>query len=54
MNIITKSKKHCNDANENYFHHMFLALKISFHLFKAGIMAFVHSMIPAFYEKGAS
>ena len=33
---------------------MFVALKISFALFRAGLMAFVHSIIPAFFEKGAS
>ena len=54
MNIFTKSKKHCDEANENYFRHMFVALKISFALFRAGLMAFVHSIIPAFFEKGAS
>ena len=54
MNIITKSKKHCDEANENYFRHMFVALKISFALFRASLMAFVHSIIPAFFEKGAS
>ena len=53
-NIFTKSKKHCDEANENYFRHMFVALKISFALFRAGLMAFVHSIIPAFFEKGAS
>ena len=54
MNIITKSKKHCDEANENYFRHMFVALKISFVLFRADLMSFVHSIIPAFFEKGAS
>ena len=54
MNIITKSKKHCDEENENYFCHMFVALKISFALFRASLMAFVHSIIPAFFEKGAS
>ena len=54
MNIIRKSKKHCDEANENYFHHMFVSFKISLGLFGAGLMAFVHSIIPAFFEKGAS
>jgi len=54
MIIITKSKKHCENANENYFPHMLVALKISLGLFGAGLMAFVHSIIPAFFEKGAS
>ena len=54
MNTFSKSKKHCDEANENYFLHMFVALKKSFALFRAGLMAFVHSIIPAFFEKGAS
>ena len=32
----------------------FIALKISLGLFRAGLMAFVHSIIPAFFEKRAS
>ena len=54
MNTFSKSKKHCEEAKENYFRHMFVALKISCGLFRAGLMAFVHSIIPAFFEKGAS
>ena len=33
---------------------MFVAVKISCGLFRAGLMAFAHSIIPAFFEKGAS
>ena len=54
MNFISKSQKHCSDANENYFQHMSVAQKISFELFKASIMAFVHSLIPAFFQTNAS
>ena len=54
MNIYKKSRKHCDDANETYFRHMNIALKISFNLIKASLMAFIHSIIPALYEKGAS
>ena len=33
---------------------MFVALKISFKLLKASLMALIHSIIPALFEKGAS
>ena len=54
MNIISKSRNHCKKANESYFRHMIVAIKISFNLFKASLMAFIHSIIPALFEKGAS
>ena len=54
MNFFLKSKKHCDDTNETYFQHMFVALKISFKLLKASLMALIHSIIPALFEKGAS
>ena len=54
MNIFIKSKKHCNNANESYFKHMFVALGVSFSLLKASLMAATHSLIPALFEKGAS
>ena len=54
MNIFIKSKKHCDNANESYFKHMFVALGISFRLLKASLMAAIHSLIPALFEKGAS
>jgi len=54
MNLFKKSKKHCTDANETYFQHMSVAQKISFDLLKASIMAFIHSLIPAFFQTNAS
>lgn len=54
MNIFIKSKKHCDKANESYFKHMFVALGVSFSLLKASLMAAIHSLIPALFEKGAS
>ena len=50
MNLIDDSKKHCSDANENYFQHMAVAQKISFELLKASLMAFLHSIIPALFQ----
>jgi len=54
MNIFSKSKKHCDKANETYMQHMLVAIKISSDLFLASLMGFIHSIIPAFFEKGAS
>ena len=54
MNLIGDSKKHCSDANENYFQHMAVAQKISFELLKASLMAFLHSIIPALFQTNAS
>ena len=52
--MIYKSKKHCKEAKESYFQHMKVAIKISFNLLTASFMAFIHSIIPALFEKGAS
>ena len=52
MNLIDDSKKHCSDANENYFQHMAVAQKISFELLKASLMAFLHSIVPALFPCG--
>lgn len=54
MNIFTKSKKHCDNANESYFKHMIVAFGVSFNLLNASLMAAVHSVIFALFEKGAS
>jgi len=54
MNIFIKSKKHCDNANESYFKHMFVVIGISFSLLKASLMAATHALIPALFEKGAS
>ena len=54
MNFLIKSKKHCTDANESYLQHMSIAQKISFDLFKASIMAFIHSIVPSLFQTNAS
>ena len=54
MNIFIKSKKHCDNANESYFKHMFVALGVSFSLLKESLMAAIHSLIPSLFEKRAS
>ena len=54
MNLFKKSKKHCIDAKETYFQHMFVAQNISFQLLKASMMAFIHSLIPGLFQTNAS
>ena len=54
MNIFSKSKKHCDNANESYFKHMTVAINISFNLLITSLMALIHSIIPALFEKSAS
>jgi len=54
MNIFTKSKKHCDNAMESYIKYLIVALDVSFSLLKASLMAAIHSVIPALFEKGAS
>ena len=54
MNLFRKSKKHCTDANESYLQHMSVAQKISFDLFKASVMAFIHSIVPSLFQTNAS
>ena len=52
--IINKSKEHYQSVNETYLEHMKIAFKISFELLCAAIMAAVHAVVPAFFQKGAS
>jgi hypothetical protein len=52
--MIKKSKEHLNAANENYFKHMIVALKISYELFLASFMAFIHALLPALFTTKAS
>jgi hypothetical protein len=54
MKLLSKSQKHCEDAKESYFQHMNVAQKISFELFTASIMAFIHSLIPGLFQTNAS
>ena len=53
-NIIIESKTHCKNAGESYLNHMKVAFKISFNLIQASLMAMMHAIIPAFFQKSAS
>ena len=52
--MIKKSKMHLSEANENYFQHMRIALKISFELLSGATMAFIHSFLPSIFTKSTS
>ena len=39
---------------ESYIKYLIVALDVSFSLLKASLMAAIHSVIPALFEKGAS
>ena len=54
IEMIKKSKIHLDNANENYFQHMGIALKISFQLLIGSIMAFVHAILPSLFTTSAS
>tara|TARA_B110000438_G_C15770214_1_gene631532 strand:- start:659 stop:871 length:213 start_codon:yes stop_codon:yes gene_type:complete len=52
--MIKKTQKHLKQANESYFEHMGIALKISFQLLIGSIMAFVHAILPSLFTTSAS
>ena len=52
--MIKKSKIHLDNANENYFQHMSIALKISFQLLSATFMAFMHAFLPSIFTTSVS
>jgi hypothetical protein len=51
MNLFTK---HPREAGETYFEHQRTALGFSAECLSAAYMAFVHSIFPFLYERGAS
>jgi len=52
--MIKKSQKHLEQANESYFEHMVIALKISFELLIGSLMAFMHALLPSVFTSSAS
>ena len=52
--MIKDSKDHLNKANESYFMHFFLALKIGMTMIIGGIQALIHAIIPGILTKSAS
>tara|TARA_B110000438_G_C15261763_1_gene414438 strand:- start:229 stop:444 length:216 start_codon:yes stop_codon:yes gene_type:complete len=52
--MIKKSQQHLGQANEHYFKHMIIALKISLKLLIAAVMAFIHALLPSLFQNSAS
>jgi hypothetical protein len=52
--MIKSSRKHLQEAREDYFHHQHFALRYSLTCFHAGIMALIHGLVPAWFERSAS
>lgn len=52
--MIEKCKKHLNTVGESYVQHMAFAFKFGFSCIFAGIMAIIHGIFPACFEKSAS
>jgi hypothetical protein len=52
--MIEKSKKHLKLVSESYVQHMAFAFKYGATCILAGLMAFVHGLVPAFFESAAS
>ena len=52
--MIKKSQQHLEQANEHYFEHMIIALKISLKLLIAAVMTFIHSLLPSLFQNSAS
>ena len=52
--MIRKSQEHLKKAQENYFEHMVVALKISFKLLTGALMALTHAFIPSIFTSSAS
>ena len=52
--MIKKSQQHLEQANEHYFEHMIIALKISLKLLIAAAIAFMHALLPSLFQNNAS
>lgn len=52
--MIKKTQEHLEKANEHYFEHMLVALKIAFQLLLGALMAFVHALLPSVFVTSAS
>ena len=52
--MLNASKNHLKEANENYFLHILVALKIAINLIIAGIKALIHAFVPGLFTRSAS
>ncbi len=52
--MFTRSSKHLASVNETYFQHQRFAFKFGLICIKAGLMAMIHGVVPAYFESRAS
>ena len=52
--VIKKSIEHLKDNNMGYWEHMVFAAGHGFRCIKAGVLLFLHSLIPALFPKTGS
>ncbi len=52
--MLKKSRQHLIDTEEEYFHHQAFAIRYGLSCLKAGCMAIIHGLIPAFFQTAAS
>lgn len=52
--MIQSSKSHLADVNETYFEHQGVAFRYGINCLKAALMAFVHGLVPGYFQTGAS
>jgi len=52
--MIKKSREHLKSVNESYVEHMSVAFKVGSKMITAGLMALIHGLIPAVFERNAS
>jgi hypothetical protein len=52
--MIQSSKIHLAEVNESYFEHQSVALRYSWNCFRAAVMAFIHGVIPGYFQTSSS
>lgn len=52
--MIARSKAHLSKVSENYFEHQCVAFRYGITCIAAGLMAFIHGFVPAWFETAAS
>lgn len=52
--MIQSSKSHLADVQESYFEHQAVAFRYGSNCFKAAMMAFVHGLVPGWFQTSAS
>ncbi len=52
--MIQASKSHLREVNESYFEHQGVAFRYGGNCLKAAVMAFVHGLVPGWFQTSAS